>query len=212
MGAYSLAASRKFVQALYTDELGRSASPTEVSFWVNVLGGPGGQSAVVSGIVNSAEARGRVVTGWYQTYLGRNPSANETSFWANVLGSQTEEQALSGIVGSTEFFGRAQTLGYGGTANQNYVSALYQSLLGRTASSAEVDAQVAQLQQVGQQALALSILKSVEYRANVVRGYYTSLLHHTGSQAEVASWVNTGLDLRAIRTGFESSLEFFLNG
>jgi hypothetical protein len=200
------------VQALYQDELGRTASSAEVASWVNTFSGPGGQSAVVSGIVNSAEARNRLVTDWYQTYLGRSPSANETSFWANVLGSQTEEQALSGIVGSAEFFNRAQTLGFGGTANQNYVSALYQSLLGRTASSAEVDAQVSALQQVGQQALARSFLQSTEYRATVVRGYYTNLLHRTGSSVEVAFWVNGTLDLRAIRRSFETSLEYFLNG
>src|SRR5262249_48911024 len=118
MGAYSLAAGRKFVQALYKDELGRTASPAEVAAQVNVFAGPNGQSAVVASIVNSVEARARVVTGWYQTYLGRTPSANETSYWVAVLGTQTEEQALSGILGSTEFYSRAQSMGFGGTADQ----------------------------------------------------------------------------------------------
>jgi hypothetical protein len=212
MTVYSRAASEKFVQALYKAEVGRTGSAAEVASWVNVLGGSGGQAAVVAGIVNSTEARARVVTGWYQTYLGRSPSATEVSAQVTALASQTEEQVLSGILGSTEFFSRAQSLGFNGTADQKYVQALYQALLGRVPSSTELASQVGALQQVGRPALALSILKSTEYRANVVRGYFTDLLHRTGTQAEVASWVNTNFDLRAIRMGIESSLEFFFNG
>jgi hypothetical protein len=212
LSVFSRSASEKFVRALYKDELGRSAAAAEVAGWVNVLGGPGGQSAVVAGIVNSVEARARVVTGWYKSYLNRNPASNETSFWATALGSQTEEQVLSQILGSTEFYSRAQRISKIGTADQNYVAALYQALLGRAPSSTELASQVAALQQVGRPALALSILQSTEYRANVVRGYYTNLLHRTAGQAELASWVNSTLDLRAIRMGIESSIEFFFNG
>src|SRR5262249_43823051 len=148
LSVYTQAASEKFVQALYTDELGRTGSTTELDLWVNMLDGSGGQAAVVAGIANSTEARAGVVTGWYQTYLGRSPSAAEVSAQVTALGSQTQEQVLSGILGSTEFFSRAQNMGFGGTANQNYVSALYQSLLGRTPSNTELASQVAALQQV----------------------------------------------------------------
>jgi hypothetical protein len=216
MGAFSLAASQKFVQALYTDELGRTASAAEVASWENVLGGPGGQAAVVSGIANSTEARTHTVTGWFQTYLGRTPSAAEVSVWAPLLASQTQEQVLSGILGSTEFFNDAQNMGFGGTgptaADQNFVIALYQDLLGRTPSQTEVNNQVAALQQMTPQQLALSFLQSTEYRTDVVEGYYTSLLHRSGSAAEVAGWVNSALDLRTIRMDFEDSAEFFVNG
>jgi hypothetical protein len=209
---YSQAASQKFVQAMYTDELGRSASATEVAIWVNVLDGSGGQSAVVAGIANSTEASDRVVTLWYQTYLGRAPGAAGVNVWAPLLASQTQEQVLSDILGSTEFFNDAQNMGFGKTKAENYVMALYKDLLGRTPSSTELANQVAALQQVGQQQLALSFLQSTEYRTDVVQGYYTSLLHRSGSAAEVANWVNSGLDLHTIRMGFEGSAEFFLNG
>ena len=53
---------------------------------------------------------------------------------------------------------------------------------------------------------------TTEYRADVVQGYYTSLLHRTASATEVASWVNTGHDLHTIRMDVESSPEFFTNG
>src|SRR4029450_10111386 len=127
------------------------------------------------------------------------PGGSETSFWAPQLGGQSEEQVLGQILGSTEFFGRAQGMGFGGTPDQNYVRALYRTLLGRAASTAEVNLQVSSLAQLGQQGLAVSLLRSVEYRANVVRGHYTNLLGRTGSSAEVASHVNSGRDLRALR-------------
>src|SRR5262249_40154792 len=89
------------------------------------------------------------------------------------------------------------------------VQALYQALLGRTASSAEVDAQVNALPQVGQQALALAFLHSPEFRAIVVRGYFTNLLGRPGSPEDVAGWVSSPLDLRALRLAFEASQECF---
>jgi hypothetical protein len=211
LSVHTRAASAKFVQALYQDELGRTASATEVAAQVGTLDGTGGQSAVVSGIVNSTEAHVRVVVSWFQTYLGRSPSSTESGFWAGLLSGQTEENVLSQIVGSTEFYSRAQSMGFGGTPNQNCVQALYQSLLGRAPSSTELAAQVNELQLVGQQGLALTILQSVEYRADVVQSYYTSLLGRTGSSAEIASNVNSGLDLRAIRMNIESSVEFFIH-
>jgi hypothetical protein len=206
---YSQLSMAKFVQTLYQRELGRTAAATEVDGWAGVLAGTGGEAAVASGIVNSTEAHVHVVTGWFQTYLGRTPSTSETSFWANLLSGQTEEQVLSQIVGSTEFYSRAQGMGFGGTPAQNYVQALYKLLLGRTAGSTELTNQVNALPQLGQQGLALSILQSVEYRANVVRSYYANLLGRAASQTEVAANVNSGLDLRAIRVNIESSVEFF---
>jgi hypothetical protein len=209
---YSQAASDKFVQALYTDELGRTGSAAELGSWVNVLDGSGGQAAVVAGISNSTEARDRTVTGWFQTYLGRAPSATDLSAYVTALATQTQEQVLRTIVGSTESFNDAQNMSFGGTANQNYVEALYKDLLGRIPSATELASQVAALQQVGQQALALGILQSTEYRDDVVEGYYTSLLHRTGSAAEIAYWVNTGLDVHTIRMDIEDSAEFLTNG
>src|SRR5205823_5477672 len=104
-----------------------------------------GQGAVVAGIANSTEARGLVVTGWYQTYLGRQPSDDEVKADAKALATQTQEKVLSGVLGSTEFvIIRAQNMGFGGTADQNYVKALYKVLLGRTPSSTELDLQVAE--------------------------------------------------------------------
>jgi hypothetical protein len=45
---------------------------------------------------------------------------------------QTPEQVLSSILGSAEFFAHTQTLVASGTADERYLTALYQLLMGRT--------------------------------------------------------------------------------
>jgi hypothetical protein len=50
-------------------------------------------------------------------------------------------------------------MGFTGTADRNYVQALYQALLGRTAGSAEVAGWVNALPQLGRQGVALAMLQ-----------------------------------------------------
>jgi hypothetical protein len=207
-----LTPQERFVQALYYDEFGgRVGDKEELDGWVQVLNAAG-QQAVASGIVNSFEARFHVARGWYLTYLGRSPSGIEASGWANLLGIQSEEQVLSEFLSSDEFFNRAQTLGFGGTPSQNYVQALYDLLLGRTGSAAEVAGWVNALSALGRAGVVLGFLQSGEYRTITVTGYYHDLLHRLPSAAEVAAWVFSALDTRTIRVSFEASPEFFSNG
>jgi FG-GAP-like repeat/Domain of unknown function (DUF4214)/Putative Ig domain len=208
---YSQSTSENIIQALYSAELGRTGSVVELNRWVAVLG-TRGQVQVVNGIAKSSEALAFVATGWFQTYLHRSPGTDEVKAYATLLATQTQEQVLSQILGSPEFLQDVQNRGFKGTPSQNYVQALYVDLLGRTPSDTELADQVAEFQKVGQQKLALIFLQSTEYRTDTVADYYTSLLDRPGGAAEIASWVNSSLDLRAIRSGIESSQEFFSKG
>jgi hypothetical protein len=124
----------------------------------------------------------------------------------------TEEQVLSQILASQEFYNRAQTLGFGGTADQNYVQALYQILLGRGAGSSEVAGWINALAGLGRQGVPLSFLQSQEFRANQFEGYYNVLLHRPDDTMGLNGWVFSSLDISSVRIGFESGLEFFTNG
>ena len=208
---YSQSTSENIIQALYLAELGRSGAATELDRWVTVLGARG-QVQVVSGIAKSAEALAFVATGWFQTYLHRSPGADEVKAYATALATQTQEQVLSQILGSPEFFQDVQNRGFRGTPSQDFVKALYLDLLDRTPSDTELADQVAELQKIGQQKLAMSFLQSPEYRIDTVKVYFTSLFARAGSDAEIMGWVDSGLDLRTIRNGIESSQEFFDKG
>src|SRR5262249_54979006 len=139
-----LMADERFVQVLYLNALGRVGSKAELDAWASLFGSGTqlqAQAAIATGIEQSAEGRDHLVKSWYVNYLGRQAQNGEELGWVNLLqAGQTEEQVLSQILGNSghEFYDRAQTLGFGGTADQNYVRALYQALLNRTASNSEV--------------------------------------------------------------------------
>jgi parallel beta-helix repeat protein len=206
-----LTADERFVQALYLDDLGRAGSKAELDAWVPALGA--GQQAVAQRIESSFEARDHLVKSWYQTYLGRAADGTEETGLVNMLvAGQTEEQVLSLILGSQEFHDRAQTMGFTGTADQNYVQALYQVLLDRTASSTEVAGWGTALSQVGRQGVALDFLQSQEFRTYQFEGYYNVLLRRPDDPTGLKNAVVSAIDMSTVRVGFESGGEFFTNG
>jgi Domain of unknown function (DUF4214) len=207
-----LTAQERFVQALYLDELGRPGTLAELDGWVAVLNGSGGQHAVAAGIAGSAEARDHLVKGWYLTYLGRAAMNGEEQGWVTLLATETEEQVLSKLLASGEFYAHAQTLGFSGTPDSQFVQALYSLLLNRTPSSAEITGWVNLLPTVGRQGVALGFLDSQEYRMNTVEAYYISLLHRQADPLGLNHWVTANLDLASIRVDIESSGEFFNDG
>jgi hypothetical protein len=213
----------RFVQTLYLDALGRAGSLAEVDAWAaQIIGGgslasvesSGGaaQAAVAAAIEGSFEARDHLVQTWYSTYLGRQVQGTEAMGWVNMLASHTEEQVLSAILGSSEFYNRAQTLIASGSAAERYIQALYQVLLGRSGMSSEVAAWTAVLPGMGRQGVALAFLSSQEFRTDQVEGHYNTLLHRVGDTVGLQGWVNCGMDIRDIRLSFESGPEFYAYG
>ncbi|HKB36541.1 MAG TPA: DUF4214 domain-containing protein, partial [Gemmataceae bacterium] len=211
-----LSAQERFVQALYLDELGRAGSQGELHGWVNgVLNAPGGSpQAVATRIAASPEADDHLVKSWYLSLLGRPANGTEEQGWVQMLQSGTsEEQVLSGILASPEFYARAQTMGFADTPDGNYVRALYQLLLDRSASGSELAGWVGNLHSgLSQQAVALGFLTSTEFRTNQFEGYYETLLHRPADPTGLSGWANSSVDLDSVRIGIESSSEFFSNG
>jgi len=125
---------------------------------------------------------------------------------------QTQEQVLSGLLGSDEFFDRTQALVGAGAAEERYVQGLYQQLLNRSGTAAEVAYWVNRLPQLGRQEVAQGFLGATEFRADQFEGDYNALLHRPDDPGGLDYWVFSGLDLSTVRQGFEASAEFFANG
>jgi hypothetical protein len=203
-----------YVSKLYREVLGRTASGVEVAYWDAVMR-QSGMGAVASGIEQSIEARDRLVKSWYLTYLGRAAGNGEEQSWVNMLGRGVAPEAvLSDILSSDEFFARASSLGDSGDANANFVQELYSLLLNRTPGQDEIASWVSQIGSMGRIGIVKGFIYSVEYRSDVIKAYYTGLLHRSSPPlpAEVNYWVFSGLNLVGIKTGFEGSAEFALNG
>jgi hypothetical protein len=202
-----------FIQDLYHDFLGRSGSPAEWNGWVNALPTLG-QAGVAHGISHSPEALTHAVDGFYVRFLGRQAGGGEEAGWVAALQQgATEEQVIAGILNSPEFAAHANALIGGANADANYVGALYELLLNRPGSLAEVNGWLGVLPS-GRAAVALGFLGSPEYRTDVVDQLYATLLDRSAAPAasEVAWWVNSGLGLLAMQEGFASSAEYFQNG
>jgi uncharacterized protein YkwD len=207
-----IAGSESYVGHLYETVLGREASAAEVALWTPALTGPGGRAAVASGIEHSGEARTRLVRSWYATYLGRQAANGEEQGWVtSLLNGASEEDVLTAILSSQEFYDRASRLSSSGTGDQRYVTALYSLVLGRQGSPNEAADWLAPLASVGRSAVASAFLRSGEYRTDLIVADYSVVLHRQSapSATEVATWQASGLDTTNLRVAFEVSGEFF---
>jgi hypothetical protein len=92
-----------------------------------------------------------------------------------------------------------------------YVQTLYNNLLGRTGTSAELAGWITVINNAGQAAAADGILRSSEALGRIVQGYYIEYLGRAAAASEVAGWVNhlqNGWSPEMVQAVFISSPEF----
>jgi hypothetical protein len=204
-----LSGNDAYVQRLYAVYANRVADPSGAAAAVAYLNAhPGSAATVANNIARSAEGLGFFVDTLYRRFLNRD--ADPAGLAAAVSFLQrggTLENLVVNLVTSAEY----QTVYDTDTA---FVQSLAGKLLNRVGSSSDVAAWVAAVGRFGRAALARSFLTSAEYRTLIVTQMYISLLHRQSSPsaAEVAGWVNSGLDILRIRIAFTASAEFQANG
>src|SRR5262249_28778485 len=96
-----------WVASLYTNVLKRNPDPTGVNTaLVALLNSYQHERQVAAlGITNTVEYRTALVQGYYVSFLRRNASSSELSGWLTALANgSTDEQVLSGILASDEYF------------------------------------------------------------------------------------------------------------
>jgi glucose/arabinose dehydrogenase len=176
-----------WIASLYTDLLGRSASPGELSATLGrVLGGYGVQRQEVAAlIVGSLEFQSKLVAESYQRFLGRVGSSAERAPWVAVLqGGGRNEQVLAGILGSAEYFQNQ------GATNSGWLDQVYTDLLGRARDAgSQVFLDALNNRTLTRSQVAAAILGSDEYRQVVVRTIYQDFLQRQPSAAEINFWV-----------------------
>jgi len=129
------------VTQYYNNVLFRDPSASELSSWSALIdSGALTTAQVLEAIVNSGEAQtyAAQVIRFYQAAFGRLPEATGIDGWVDglVAGTTTTTDLAVGFVLSAEWVAR-----YGGTeVNQATLTGLYQNVLGRNPSAAEVQA------------------------------------------------------------------------
>jgi streptogramin lyase len=103
------AANSDFIQALYTDVLGRQAMAAEISAGSSALSSGTTRATMISDILNSTEADTRAAEGLYEILLGRPGDQGGLSAGTTALQARTPLVNLAIIlIGSPEFALRAQ--------------------------------------------------------------------------------------------------------
>jgi len=126
-----------WVKAIYADLLNRKPSSDEVNGWLQNLAGGTSRSQVALAFATSWEAESIVVQADYQTYLGRQASAAEVAGWVTTFQhGVTNEMVVAGFVGSAEYFYNSKK---GDDSETGWITSVYQDILHRTPSKAEVN-------------------------------------------------------------------------
>jgi hypothetical protein len=136
-------------------------------------------------LTHSTEYDTLIVTAAYQRFLGRTPDGAGLAGWlAQMHNGLSDEHLEADCIGSTEYI---QNHGGAGAA---WVTGMYQNLLGRTPSQAEVSQWLRQLTQgVSTTAIAYGFAASAEREGLRVIADYRQYLGRTPGAGEVANWV-----------------------
>jgi Ca2+-binding RTX toxin-like protein len=186
----------ELVEQLYLNVLGRSASPAEIDAWLDVIADGSSRTQVVQGFSDSREfindtaaatsawTATRDAESWtddlfrlYRATLARDPDIAGLQGWAETLAANPVlETVAAGFVGAREF----QNV-YGVLGDADFVSLLYQNVLGRAAATAEINAWLARI-------------AGGDSRADVVLGFSQSLEFIASGAENLVAWVrSTGI-------------------
>ena len=170
-----------WIDKVFRDTLKRPVDQAALDFYDARLKAGASRADIALSVLQSVEYRTRLVQGFFQTFLKRAPSGPELAFWLGVLSSSTDETVEAQILGSGEYIG-----GRGGGTDDGWLNALFQDLLGRPPTAADLTFFKNALANGASHAdVALNVLQSKEGRSKVVQGLFQSLLGRPPTQAEI---------------------------
>jgi hypothetical protein len=215
--------NRSWVDAVFRDVLGITDTSVDLAgrdaaFTAILAGYEGERLAVSSAMAASEEYRRRLVAGYYQTYLRRVATSAEIAAGAQrLLDGARDEEIIRDLVASPEYFNNPAR---GAGNNSLWLDSVYLDLLGRNRAGQgqgflnflnDPNNPKSALQR--RQEVALSILRSAEYRDKLVNQFYVDYLGRAASQAERDLWrgnIERGLTNEQVIARIISSKEYFV--
>lgn len=192
---YGQTTNAEFVTLLYQNVLGRAPGEAGLANWTQALdSGASSREQVVAGFSESAEFRdvARVdalqtsfaayqadyvddVYRLFQATLGRAPNTSGLLDWARQMAEGTEYvDVATGFVNSREFQDA-----YGSTNDVEFVTLLFQNVLGRAPNASGLDYWVGRLSE------------GIDTREEVVRGFAQSREFRTGTEATLTTYIRS---------------------
>ena len=177
-------AGQSWVMNMYLDVLGRTAGAGEIAFWDGLLNAGVSKSTISQAMITSRERRAGIVADYYQEYLGRAVDPAGLEFWLNVWQAHHGPEVVrAGLVGSQEFF-----QAHGGT-NAGVIQGLYDHVLGRDASSLEIDYWINVISNTHLANVAHGFITSAENRLSLINEWYQDYLDRDSETAAEGFWL-----------------------
>ena len=207
--------SRLFGMQQYRDFLGREGDAGGIDFYSNAIDTGTSRAQVIENFFNSPEFDGTVapVTRLYFAFFNRIPDYPGLQFQVNAYRTGTPLTVIANnFTLSPEF---AAT--YGSLTDSQYVSLLYQNVLGRTPAQSEIDFHVNRLatgSTRGEVMVGFSEspeYKALKFRAVYVTNMYVGMLRRAPEQAGFDFWVGymtAGNSGQALIEGFLNAPEY----
>ncbi len=178
-------ANQAYVANVYQLLLSRVPDPS-ASVWVNDLNNGASPASLVLAIEASTEYLNDQVNSMYNLYLQRPADPGGAQYWVSFLqAGGTFEEVAASIAASQEYF-----VLEGGT-NQGFITGLYQDVLNRSASTAEIAGwETALANGASRFDVSFAFLTSQEYRTDLVQADYMTFILRPADQGGLATWAN----------------------
>lgn len=178
--------AHSLIYALYNDIHGRAPDQIGLNGWTNdIVNSRLPASHVVRGVLASTEYYSARITATYQSVLGRDPEPSGLSYWLREIEtSRLRVDDLAMIhTASDEFF---NSRGQGN--NSQYVEALYQMLLGRSASQADRDYWSSRISSSSRFAAVWGIYQSDESAARRINALYQNYFQRDADRGGIVTY------------------------
>jgi hypothetical protein len=202
-------ATARLIIGYFQQFLARTPAPAEVYSWASAIdGGALTPAAAAMAIEKSLEGDTYQGTQLWQRYLHRSPDLAGLQGLVNYMqaGASINDVAMQ-LLGSDEYFARV------GGSDFAFVSSLYQNVLNRNASPAEIAGWLNGIAQDQSRAqMAADFLSSAEHVQDEVFLLYSQFLDRGPDPSDAAGWelaMANGLSYEQAAAYFGASIEFF---
>jgi hypothetical protein len=207
-----------FMNQLFQDLLNRAPTAAELTTYAAAIkdiqaGDATARLAIAEDVVSGAEFRADEVTSFFANYmhatckelvaeectstLGTPTSAELSAALTSLSGGMSEEDIIAGILGSDQFYADQ------GSTQTGLIKGVYQDLVGRAPTSAEIAAALSTYtnDSIGHNAFAQAMVESLPYQDLVVSLDYQELLLRAPTPLEVdAGQGILGGDVKSLQT------------
>jgi hypothetical protein len=198
----------EYITSLYWTVHEREPDPDGLAYWQGRYEDSMPRRTIALSFLQSPEWRGKFVEAVYSAYLGRSADQDGFDFYTNALHKGYSEEWITGsVIGSEEFFER-----YAESSHAKWVELVFGMLLGRGPTDAEFDKWTGADRTRSQ--IARSLLRTDEYRKNMLKTFYDKYLGRKGTAGGFKYWLTKmkkGTSTTQVRAGFLASDEYFDN-